>query len=126
MSTFEGMDISAALEQYRHDLEFIRQTAEQVKKDFGLFSLPITFSGNPETAYDELYAQVRPLLEQLDLRQPEKFRALLYQVDIPEADMQAARSLRSADLVYDRITDLVLRRELLKVVLRFHYSGGKR
>ena len=116
------MEITGELEKYRRNGEYIRRTAEQLQKDFGTFSVHIHFSGNADTAYEELYAQVRPVIEELNMRQPEKLRALLYQVDIPEADMKAAYALDSPALVYDRITDLVLRRELLKVVLRAYYS----
>lgn len=52
-------------ELYRHDLEIVRNTAAQVIKDFGLAGIEIAFSGNPQTAYQELLQQVTPGLELL-------------------------------------------------------------
>ena len=37
---------SSDITKYRHDLEVIRMTAEQVKKDFSFHNVEITFSGN--------------------------------------------------------------------------------
>jgi len=35
----------------------VRETAEQIMKDFGMFGVTITFSGNIDKAYNELHEQ---------------------------------------------------------------------
>ena len=66
------------IEKYRHDLEVIRMTAEQVKKDFAFHNIEITFSGNEMTAYDELKAQLIPLLSKLFTENKPRLMQLLY------------------------------------------------
>jgi hypothetical protein len=43
--------------KYRADLEVVRDTANQVIKDFGLSGVEISFSGFAEKAYTELQSR---------------------------------------------------------------------
>ena len=38
--------------------EIVKETAEQIMKDFGMFGVEITFSGNTSDAYNELHQQL--------------------------------------------------------------------
>ncbi|MEW6467501.1 MAG: hypothetical protein AB1458_01175 [Bacteroidota bacterium] len=102
----------------REDL--IRQTAEQVKKDFGLHGLSIRLSGNAETAYQELYAQVEPYIARLLGSEYEKLLQLLYRIDVSEK--RIADALSESANVSAAITRLIIFRELQKVVIRSCYS----
>ena len=53
------------LEKYRYDLEVVRNTAEQLFKDFGYPAKRIVFTGNMKSAYAELEQQVFPILKEL-------------------------------------------------------------
>ncbi|MFZ9943030.1 MAG: hypothetical protein ACO3O0_05425 [Bacteroidia bacterium] len=106
------------LEPYRFDLEVIRQTADQVIRDFGIHGIQITFSGNPHLAYQELHQQLVPALKELEKSGPGKIRALLYRIDIPEKDFTQVSEYQNKEIFWDELSALILRRELTKVVTR--------
>jgi hypothetical protein len=97
------------LTHYRHDLEVIRMTAEQVKKDFS-FNIEITFSGNEQTAYSELKAQLTPLLEELFTKDRQRLMQLLYRVDVPERDWKKVLAL-NIDAQPEKLTEIILERD---------------
>lgn len=105
----------SGIERYRTDLEIIRQTAEQVIKDLQVFGIEIRFSGNELTAYDELSAQLLPVLKELHKKDHSSFQALLYRIDLPEKEF--IRLSKGASF-YEELTDAVLRREFKKVLIR--------
>src|SRR5512138_263516 len=92
---------------YRHDLEVIRMTAEQVKKDFSFHQMEITFSGNEQTAYAELKAQVTPLLAELFEKNRSRLMQLLYRVDVPEKDWKKVLAL-NADEQAEKLSEIIL------------------
>ena len=49
---------SFSIEPYRHDLEMIRDTVVQIKKDFSMFDFEINFSGDEKTAYHEYFIMI--------------------------------------------------------------------
>lgn len=111
------------VEKYKKDYALIVQTAEQVKKDLGTLSIDILLSGNPATAYTELFDQVRPVIERISEKHPEQFGNLLYRIDIPEKDYRRVCAIQPAEAMYDALTDFILYRELFKVICRRHYSN---
>jgi len=116
------MSAFAEIEKYRNDYRMIAETAEQLRKDFGMFSVEIHFSGNPDTAYDELFRQVRAVIEPLAAQNSSVFGNILYRVDIREKDLAEVYRVQPPSAMYDVLTDLILRRELFKVVCRRYYS----
>lgn len=111
-----------SIEKYKKNADIIRQTAEQVKKDFALFSLNVEFTGNEDTAYDELFTQIRPFVEKLSGENFEKFSHLLYRIDVPEKDLKEVYAIRPSAAMFDVLTNLILNRELLKVCYRNLYK----
>ncbi len=109
-------------ELYRHDLEVVRNTAAQVIKDFGLAGVEIVFSGNPQTAYQELLQQVTPGLELLYKKQHKTFMMLLYRIDVEESRVKAILSQGTGPGSFPKLAALVLEREFIKAVLRKLYS----
>src|SRR5258706_13053841 len=106
---------------YRHDLEVIRMTAEQVKKDFSFHHMEITFSGNEQTAYDELKTQVTPLLAELFEKDRGRLMQLLYRVDVPERDWKKVLTLNE-DEQATKLSEIILEREFMKALTRKLYS----
>jgi hypothetical protein len=106
---------------YRHDLEVIRMTAEQVKKDFSFHQMEITFSGNEQTAYAELKAQVTPLLAELFEKNRARLMQLLYRVDVPEKDFKKVLAL-NADEQAEKLSGIILEREFMKALTKKLYS----
>ena len=106
---------------YRHDLEVIRMTAEQVKKDFSFHHMEITFSGNEQTAYSELKTQVTPMLAELFAKDRSRLMQLLYRVDVPERDWKKVLALESEEQA-TKLTEIILEREFLKALTKKLYS----
>jgi hypothetical protein len=107
--------------KYRHDLEVVRNTAEQVIRDFSLMGLEVRFSGNPDSAYSELFEQVAPSLKQLYDRNSSAFMALLYRIDVDERKVDLLRDKYKGAQFFNELAALVLEREFIKVMYRKLY-----
>jgi hypothetical protein len=110
------------IEDYRNHTEIIRLTAEQVIKDFALFGLEIGFSGDIINAYDELFEQLNSCLVDLLNSDYRRLLSLLYHIDISEKEMNK-KLTSNADEPSEIITEMILERELKKVIIRKYYRG---
>ncbi len=103
--------------------EIVRETAEQIMKDFGMFGVEITFSGNTSQAYNELHGQ---LVEQIGLlleRNYDLLLSVLYQVDITDREIaKAERELPEYSHV-EIVAHQVIIRDLKKVLLRRYFKS---
>jgi len=111
------------LSVYHKKVQFIQLTAEQIIKDFEVFGEDIQFSGNPDTAYQELKSQITPIIKRLLHNNRKKFLSLLYRIDVDEKEVDGAFTSSGADV--DNIADLIIERELKKVVIREYYKNKK-
>ncbi len=111
------------IEKYRNDLEVIRNTAEQVIKDFDLYGHNITFSGDESMAYRELEQQLVPLLETVYKRSGSEFRNLMYRIDVSETDANKALEYPDERGRFLQLAGLVLEREFMKCVTRKLFSS---
>lgn len=74
--------------------------------------------------YNQIESSLSNRLAHFIQTDPEKLMALLYRIDIPEKTVR--RHLESDELagtIQDRLVYLILKRELMKVLYREHYSG---
>ena len=110
---------SVLIDPYRHDLEVIRNTVLQLKKDLSIFDFEIQFSGNEQTAYAELKTQLVLLFQKLLQQDSEKVFALLYRIDVSE---EKVKQIPTDTPFEEYIAHLVLEREILKVVIRKLHS----
>jgi len=114
------------IELYKTRKELIRQTAEQIIRDFGRFGFDVFFSGNTEMAYEELFSQMETIINDLLNHNFEKLLSLLYQIDVSE------RKIYEKELDYPEfskaeiIAELVIYRELKKVITRNYYKTNKK
>lgn len=113
------------LQEYynRHDL--LEKVVAQIQKDFNWFSLEIKFSNKPElSAYQELYQQILPLIEEMLNDDYIKLMSILYRIDIDEDFLnRKLRETPNAD-TDEVITDLIIKRELQKVIIKQMYSSS--
>jgi len=113
----------AEMERSRQNEEIIRDTARQVIKDFASFGMDISFPDDLHYAYDDLYAQLIPVVGRLMETNPEKLAALLYQIDLDE------RKIRNAEVElfteHEWISGLILEREFLKVLTRYYFRRSQ-
>lgn len=110
------------LSQYFNQIELIKATAEQIIKDFEMFGMKIRFSGNAYNAYEELFEQIEPHIKKLIDSNHSKFMGILYRIDLNDEQVKRAINENSSEPFSDIITDLIIKRELQKVVIRNHYK----
>lgn len=109
------------IEKYRHDLEVIRNTVNQIVKDFDLFGIEIIISQNEQTAYEELKTQLVPVLSSLYKNKPSVFKALLYRIDVSEKKILEVLNNMGLELQPELLANLVIEREFMKVLFRKLY-----
>ena len=112
------------IEIYKTKTEVIRQTVEQVKKDFTMFGMDIDFTGNTEMAYGEMFVQLVSHVERLLEIDSHRLSALLYQVDLGENKIMESTALHPDWALAEVITELVIHRELKKVLIRNYYKNN--
>jgi hypothetical protein len=101
----------------------VRETAEQIMKDFGMFGIEITFSGNVENAYLELHEQ---LINQISVyldHDYSRLMAVLYQVDITEREIEKAHHELPHYNDLEVLAHQVIFRDLKKVLFRRYYKA---
>lgn len=112
------------LDLYKTRSEVIRQTVEQVKKDFGMFGMEVQFTGHTDLAYNEMFSQLSEHIFRLMTADTSRLAALLYQVDLSEAKIAEAEILHPGWSRSEIITELVIHRELKKVLLRNYFKNN--
>ena len=113
------------IEIYKTRSEVIRQTVEQVVKDFSMFGMDIAFSGNTEFAYDEIFAQLSHHLTRLLSTDSNRLAALLYQIDLGPHSVIDAEYKHPEWSRQDILAELIIYRELKKVLLRNYFKNQK-
>ena len=113
------------LTPYLSRLDILNDTAQQIIKDFGMSEMEIILSGNMDNAYAELFSMVLPCIEKLQKENFQGFYNLMYRIDISETQIKKAVAQANDKSFSEIVTDLILKRELLKVILRKNYSVGK-
>ena len=113
------------LTPYLNRIDILNDTAQQIIKDFRMSGMEIKFSANPENAYAELFSQILPLIEKLQKENFQSLYNLLYRIDISEGQIKKEVALATDKSFAQVVTNLILKRELLKVVIRKTYSAGK-
>jgi len=113
------------LQEYYNRQDLLEKVVEQIQKDFNWFSLEIKFTNNLElSAYQELYQQILPLIEEMLNDDYIKLTSMLYRIDIDE-DFLNRRLKETPNADTDEvITDLIIKRELQKVIIKQIYSSG--
>jgi len=108
---------------YLDKAEIVQETAAQIMKDFGMFGIEITFSGNTVDAYNELHGQLIVQITELVERNYDLLLSVLYQVDITEREMaQAAKELPGYSHV-ELIAHQIIVRDLKKVLFREYFKS---
>lgn len=112
------------IEIYKTKTEVIRQTVEQIIKDFTMFGMDIEFTGNMDLAYEEMFFQLAGYVSRLLEIDPHRLSALLYQVDLGENKVMESSVLHPEWSLPEVITELIIHRELKKVLIRNYYKNN--
>ena len=111
------------LASFLNRADIIQETAEQIMKDFGMFGIEISFSGNIENAYAELHEQ---LINQISVyldKDYSRLMAVLYQVDITEHEIAKAHNELPHYNDLEILAHQVIFRDLKKVLYRRYYKS---
>lgn len=103
----------------------VRRTAEQIMKDFSLFGVTITFSGDVSHAYDELFNQLVEQITELISVNYSKLLSVLYQVDISDREIRRAHSELPDYNDTEIIAHQIIVRELKKVMTYEYFKSQK-
>jgi len=91
-------------------------------KDFGMFGVEITFSGDTDNAYQELHQQLIDQISGLVETNYDLLLSVLYQVDITNREIvQAEKDLPHYSHI-EIIAHQVIARDLKKVLLRRYFK----
>jgi len=112
------------LDLYKPLPEIVKQTVEQIKKDFAMFGMEINFTGNTDLAYGEMFAQTLIHISNLMNSNYQKLASLLYQVDLSEFKITEAELKHPNWTRNEIITELVIHRELKKVLIRNYFKNN--
>jgi len=112
------------LTPYCNRKDLLEKVVIQIQKDFNWFSFTIIFSEETETSpYQQLYEQILPMVDEMLNDNYTKLLSLLYRIDIGEDFLnRRLKEIFNAD-TDEVITDLIIKRELQKVIIRDMYSS---
>ncbi|MEI6061275.1 MAG: hypothetical protein WCR72_11240 [Bacteroidota bacterium] len=112
------------IELYKNKAELIRQTVEQVKKDFTMFGVEVEFTANTEMAYAEMFSQLSSQVAHLLEMDPHRLSSLLYQIDLGENKIVESSLLHPEWVLSEVVAELIIHRELKKVMIRNYYKNN--
>jgi hypothetical protein len=111
------------IDQYLDKEEIVLATIQQIIKDFGMFGLEITFSGNISQAYNELHEQLTNQVDLLINRDAGRLYSILYQVDISNKALEKTHKEIPEFNIVEVIAHQIIERELKKVLTRRYFSS---
>ena len=114
-----------SIQEFFNSEEVILETIQQIMKDFGMFGLEISFTGDIKNAYSELHSQITQQIEVLFNTDVSKLYSVLYQVDISNKKINIAQENLPEYSLIEVISDQIIMRDLQKVLLRKHFKAKK-
>lgn len=113
------------IEKSKQDQEILRLTVQQIIKDFSSFGLSVEFPPDLNLVYENLFHQLENHIFALLTNDPQRLYALLYRIDISDSMIRSRRDIRYDQPMAHILTDLILERELKKVLFRLYYQNHK-
>ena len=112
-----------ALQQACGREDLIRKTAAQIIKDFAEFGFEVSFSGDVEGFYNEVFAQMKEHNVVIMGEHYSQFLNFLYRIDVTEEQV-AVYQREMGDVSYeDALTELIIHREMKKVMIREYFKA---
>jgi hypothetical protein len=105
----------------------IHETIAQIQKDFGMYSIEISFDGNIETAYEQLMNKLGAEITNLLAKDKNKLQSILYRIDLSEMIIKNAIRLSLGTDTTTNSTQIIAHeiivRELKKVLTRNYFKN---
>tara|TARA_B110000483_G_scaffold203596_1_gene245988 strand:- start:133 stop:486 length:354 start_codon:yes stop_codon:yes gene_type:complete len=114
------IDVKSPSEYLTQDRYFQKLKA-QLSKDFSDSDFDNELAPVKIDTPNDLPVLVNQFLNQLFNKSIDQFFQLMYKVDIPDTDIK--NQIITSGIDMDALTELVLKRELLKILLREKYSS---
>lgn len=105
----------------RNDL--IRKAAAQIIKDFAEFGFEVSFSGDIEGFYDEVFVQMKEHVVQIMGEHYSQFLNFLYRIDVSENQVAVYQREMGGVDYEDALTELIIHREMKKVMIREYFKA---
>ena len=106
------------LEKYRTDLEFIRMAARQTEKDFERMGYQIELPEFPSD-FRSCFLHLAEILRAICRSDDNRLEVVLYHIDVPEKKLHPQVACKNIE----HTAEIILQRELIKVVLKKLYSA---
>lgn len=95
----------------------------QVKKDFENCSLDGNFAADLIGDYNVILNAVHSEVEKINKTASGKLNELLYRIDISEVQIKKALKLNPNLTFHEVVADLIIKRELQKIVIKEHFKS---
>ncbi|HWY12950.1 MAG TPA: hypothetical protein VN026_16565 [Bacteroidia bacterium] len=95
----------------------------QLRKDFENCGLDPEFTINLIPDYDLIFSVVNLEIEKINKSRSNKLNELLYRIDISEQQIKKAFAANSNSTLNEIISELIIKRELQKIVIKEHYGN---
>jgi hypothetical protein len=115
---------NANIAQQLNRADLVQETAEQIMKDFGLFGIKISFSGNITNAYNELHEQLVYQVQSLLSADYGRLLSVLYQVDISNREIEKTTAELPQYNEVEIIAHQIIVRDLKKVLTRHYFKNA--
>ncbi|MBK8848504.1 MAG: hypothetical protein IPO27_18970 [Bacteroidetes bacterium] len=113
---------NSKIASYFNKVEIIQATANQIMKDFAMFGIDITYTGNVDTAYNELHEQLTRQIDKVIENSYSKLFSILYRIDVSEKELERAKIEMTNYNHSQIIAHQIIVRELKKVLVRMYYK----
>ncbi len=102
------------------DKELLEDTLNQIEKDFGQIELQLREVKQGDDYFERLCADLSYTVDALLDKAPDRLFSLMYRIDLPESRIS---NLLGSDEPAMAIAEMILKRELQKVVIRRKFSA---
>ena len=109
------------VQQYLARRSWLSATILQIQKDLSWQNLELPLSTSPSA--EELQEQLSKLFSFLEQGQYQTLMNILYRVDVGEEQIQKAMSETVDEPFSDVMAKLLMKRCLLKVLMKYHFSN---
>jgi hypothetical protein len=104
------------------DRQIVEETYYQVIKDFRFMGIKLREPANLDNAYQELFDQIFPLVTDLMEKNNNILNSLLYKIDLSQKSLKSVAMANHESIKAEIICELILQRELEKVLLRNYFK----
>lgn len=119
------MEENFSPEKYFTHQSFLKKTIDQIAKDFSASGIPIDMELFEDTSFEGICSVLSQKVETMMQREAGALANLLYRIDLHEETVKkAARSLNEVKYS-DLLAELIVKRELQKVVIREYYKKNE-